>query len=237
MNTFKINKITLNNLLTFLTITYITLPIIIFIIFWCNIYISIPLSILLLLFSKKIYYEINSSNIQIFNKNTIPYWIFVIAIIFIIVFYSGIGGFSYQTNDFWARNALYYDLKNYNWPVIYDLSQQSEYVKKIVGEGKVSLVYYFTWWLVPSLFSKLFFPNNELLSNILLFLHAYLGCLLIIYNLTKIINKTTIVIPIVFIFFSGIDLVGMFFSSIITISSINDLNSVLKMLYQTYLSS
>lgn len=227
MNTLKINKITLNNFLIFSTIIYIILPIIIFIVFWCKIYISIPLSILLLLFSKKIYYEINSLDVQIFDKKSIPYWIFVIIFGFIMIYYTGIGGFSYQYYDHWARNAIYYDLRKYDWPVIYDLSKQSEYIKNIVGESKVSLVYYFTWWLVPSLFSKLLFPNNEFLSNVLLFLHAYWGYLLIIYNLTKITNKTTIIIPIVFILFSGMDLIGIFTSSIINNFSINNLNSTI----------
>ena len=73
------------------------------------------------------------------------------------VILSGIGSFLYQNSDFTHRNPIYHDLCNYNWPVLYNLSQSSVHA---------ALSYYFSWWLPPALIAKIFalgYTGQELL--------------------------------------------------------------------------
>ena len=55
---------------------------------------------------------------------------------------SGIGGFFYQNDDFYGRNAIFHDLLNYHWPVHFP---GTEY----------ALTYYIGYWMVPSLLGKI----------------------------------------------------------------------------------
>lgn len=56
--------------------------------------------------------------------------------------FSGVGGFSQQTSDFWAHNAKYYDLYKNPWPNYFPVIDRYS-------------CYYFGYFLVPALLSKL----------------------------------------------------------------------------------
>ena len=120
---------------------------------------------------------------------------------------SGIGCFMYQNWDFIARNPIYRDLCDYEWPIVYDLSQQSDAVKAITGSDTVAFSYYLTYWLPPALLSKIF-VLNELGRNVILYFYTVLGVFLITYNLCRYFKKTSYIILAIFIFFSGMDIVG-----------------------------
>lgn len=126
--------------------------------------------------------------------------------ILILLFLSitGHGGFIAAAGiDIPWRNAMYYDIIRYPWPVIYDYSDSA-------------LVYYITYWLVPAGISKLF-GLNEFGSNIVLFIWTYIGLLIFIDLLCDVLkakrNQSTLVC-LLFLGWSGINVIGMLFKSI-----------------------
>lgn len=115
----------------------------------------------------------------------------------------GHGGFVAAAGfDIPWRNAMYYDLIRYPWPVIYDYSDSA-------------LVYYITYWLVPAGISKLF-GLNEFWSNVVLFFWTYIG-LLVLFDLLcdvlKVKHNQLTLVCLLFLGWSGINVIGMLFKS------------------------
>ena len=144
-----------DKIFVFLGLTYLFLPILVFFNTFLNLW-GILFSIVFVYFFFKLYLSLIKKKINLFDKKTIVYWIIAIVLIMAWVYLSGIGGFAYQNDDFWARNAIYRDLINYDWPVIYDLSLEPDYVINLLGTDKVAFSYYYIFWLPIALFSKIF---------------------------------------------------------------------------------
>ena len=166
----------------------IVFPTIIFFIGFTKLYISIPMSILSLYLSYKYIKNYKKST----YKSSKKYWIIVCIVLFIWLFYSGIGGFSYQNVvDFHVRNAMLRDLINYNWPVIYK---------------KYGLVYYLSFFLPSALVGKIF---GFKIATKFLFIYSYIFLICIFYLINRYLKKDSYVTLIIFILFSGLDALGM----------------------------
>ena len=181
---------------------YSVLPIVLFIFGWTKITYAILAVGIVCLIAAKLVNEFNVEG-ELFTSN-ISYAFIATIIICIWVYLSGIGGYGYQNKDFWARNPIYHDLIKCRWPVVYDLSAQSEFVKSITGTGKVAFSYYYTWWLVPAALSKIL-GGNVIVSGIILYLWAVLGLLILLAQINRIIGRTSYLSLLVLIFFSGMD--------------------------------
>ena len=144
-----------DKIFVFLGLTYLFLPILVFFNTFLNLW-GILFSIVFVYFFFKLYLSLIKKKINLFDKKTLVYWIIAIVLIMAWVYLSGIGGFAYQNDDFWARNAIYRDLINYDWPVIYDLSLEPDYVINLLGTDKVAFSYYYIFWLPIALISKIF---------------------------------------------------------------------------------
>lgn len=142
-----------------------------------------------------------NNNISVKAKN-----IYIFGFIAIIwCFLAGIGYFYYQSFDYHFRNAVFRDLINYEWPVFYD-------------KADTPLVYYMSFWLVPAFITKLFSffmydkDNLFLIGNVFLYIYAVIGVILIFSQLviaTKADTNDKILATILlFIFFSGLDIIG-----------------------------
>ncbi|MBQ8540662.1 MAG: hypothetical protein IJ435_04215 [Clostridia bacterium] len=118
-----------------------------------------------------------------------------VALIVIMVLLSGIGNVMWQNNDHATRNTLFDVLVNYSWPPTYITDAGNE----------VGLVYYIGFWLPSALFGKLTTLGAGYIFQII---WAALG-LLILWYLLCIIHKKIVIYPLViFLFFSGMDLLG-----------------------------
>ncbi len=199
-------KLNFENIVIIFGISYLILPICIFFLGWLNIFLGIILSLLFVCFGYRIYSILKVEDNKLIKKKNLIYWIISIFLICIWVYFSGIGGFSYQNDDFWARNAIFRDLINYDWPVIYDLSIEPEYVTNLLGTGKVAFSYYYIFWLPVALVSKLF-GLSWTISNYLLYVYVVLGLLLSLYFINRKFKKCSYVALILFICFSGLDVV------------------------------
>lgn len=119
--------------------------------------------------------------------------------------FGGQGGFWYQSSDWDIRNAIFRDLVNCDWPVIYENKSSA-------------LCYYVGHWLVPAVIAKpfLFFGQDFawIVASIALLCWTWAGTLLIFLGLIAFVsNKFSVnpwIIVLFFVFFSGLDIVGVF---------------------------
>lgn len=195
-----------DNFVIFLSTLYITLPVVIFFLGWLKTPLAIFICIPFLFFLYKIKRDLSCESIKLFRRATLKYWIFTTILCALWVGLSGIGGFSYQNYDHFSRNAVFRDLCNCPWPIFYDLSKESEIVQQTLGDNRVALVYYFSWWLPVSGLSRLF-HLKDLGRNLFLYLWALLGILLIIYCINRYLKKCSYLVPIILICFSGLDMI------------------------------
>ena len=199
---------------------YLITPIIIFVIGWTKPIFSIPITICLIIILKLLHNQVKNETENIIEfKKIIPIFI----IILLICITSGHGGLFYQSSDWDARNAIFRDLVQQDWPVYYEKSNSA-------------LTYYIGQWMVPSVFGKIVIVIANVISsivpniftsimkklslefafqvgNIVLLLWNSFGVLIAILWIIKILKlekKKDIYLAIfVFLFFSGLDVVGM----------------------------
>ena len=185
------------------SIMYLVVPILFFFLGWLRLGIGLFLSSLLLLassfFLKKVKDIVKNDD----EINLSKEYFASLVILFLFLLCTGNTGFigSWGTDIPW-RNAIYHDLIRQSWPVIYEYSQSM-------------LCYYMIFWLVPAEISALL-QLNELGSNIVLLLWMYVGLVLIFFllcSILKVQKEQLLFITVVFLFFSGINTVGMIFKS------------------------
>ena len=102
-----------------LSFFYIGFPVIIFLLNWIHLWYSIPLIIYLGWYLLK-----NWENETIKEVETVDnsyYFFGGLLLIFIWIWFSGIGGLSYQNGDYQKHNAILNDLINIDWPVRYEV--------------------------------------------------------------------------------------------------------------------
>ena len=190
---------------------YIICPIIIFLLFWTKLPIALAGSALLILLA--VYLTSKAEiNLEVSILNNKKFWLTVLAVIALWALFSGLGGFSYQTEDFRGRNPMFRDLCNYGWPVYYDLSNVPDIMKQYTNDSlSAEYVYYFAWWLPVAFCSKILFRLTgnpgivQPLSDIMLYLWTVLGLFLIFYCLVQILKKYSYWILSSFILFGGFD--------------------------------
>ena len=121
-------------------------------------------------------------------------------------FLSGIGGFFYQNEDFYGRNAIFHDLLNYSWPV------------RFPGTD-FALTYYIGFWILPALLGKMtaaLFGARILWEAANAFLFAetvwflFLIFLLLLFLLRVGTAGKASLLLLFFVLFSGMDGLGAF---------------------------
>lgn len=173
-----------------LGIGLIVIPIMIFCITYLNIFISIPSVVLLSFFWFKLHKSFEYKKYSITLKNILKI-IPLFILILLWVKYSGIGGFSYQNGDFWARNSVFSDLVNYKWPIIF--------------ENGNAFCYYFAYWIPAAFVGKIFGMG---IANIFLYFFTIIYVTTIVYLLQRITKKNVYLVFSVLVLFSGLDIVG-----------------------------
>ncbi len=196
-------------------IGYITLPIAIFCFGWLKLPLAFVCTAFLAYFAWKQFSTLTEDAdwldfVQKADKTCsgkAVFWIAVCLLSALWVYLSGIGDFCFQNFDFRHRNAIFRDLAEQPWPVLIDLGKESDIVREICGSGTVALSYYFSWWLPPALVSKIFHLGDDA-RNLVLYAWAVLGIVEVMYLLCRKLRKCLWWIPVVFIGFSGLDIVG-----------------------------
>ena len=185
---------------------YIVLPVMCFLLLYMNSWIGLLLFIVccitfIMLFRRS---DCEGGEIQIRGK----YVLVLVLTAVVWTYLGGQGNLYYQSDDWHFRNAIYRDLLYRDWPVIYP-------------EFHKSMVYYIGHWLPPAVLAKgvgIFNPflyDTECMfriGNIFLWIWTAVGifiveCLLVTY--TEASEKMVLLIPLILVFFSGLDIVGV----------------------------
>lgn len=205
-----LKNITFDKTLIFISVLYVTLPIVLFAFGWLKLPLAILILSVFIFFVYKLQNNIiNGTEINLFNKENKRYWGWVILICFIWVYMSGVGSMVYQNTDHFVRNPIYRDLASLSWPLTYDLSQESEIVQYLCGSGTVAFSYYLSWWLPPAGLSKLLGLGDSA-RFFVLYLWCVLGIFLVIYLINRKLGKCTWLVPVILIIFSGLDVIPWF---------------------------
>ncbi len=173
---------------------YLLIPFLIFCLGFLKVVYSIPIALVFLWLIIRDWKKKAQENQNIhLSRCTLVYTTLAIML---WVALSGIGGFAFQNTDFHIRNAIFHDLINYDWPVIYHtgLDPNTAY----------SLVYYIGYWLPTALIGKLY---GWQIANICLYLWTIIGILLVFLLLSEKIFRPGYLLFLL-IFFSGMDGLG-----------------------------
>lgn len=209
-----------------LAYTLLFLPFSIFVIGWLKPVISIPVMVLILILSLRLYKH-ESVNNQ-FCKISWKAFCAVIICALLMTWLGGGGGFFPQSYDLFMRNAIYRDLILEKWPVFYE-------------ETNRALVYYFGFWLIPASVCKIFLPVTTeygiwLIARCILFMYMFLYILVImlmliitITRITKNIfleNRKILIICFIFFIWGNLSIIGVPFSEILN-SSYSSMEAIL----------
>lgn len=135
-----------------------------------------------------------TSNLFQFKQNVLP---IVVCVVFLIIWVvvSGAGGIGRQTMDYNKHDALMSDLVNRSWPVQYNS-----------GSDTKPLVYYVAYYLPAAAVGKA--VKSVEFTQIAMLLWTTFGILFVFYWLCRITRGPKISLVIMFIFFSGMDIIG-----------------------------
>ena len=184
-----------SNIFTMLGYLYISIPIMIFFIGWCNPVTAIigTLVILISLFyafknAPKLWIPKDKKQILFLSS------LFVIALIW--VYLSGIGALVFQNSDHNVRNPIFEMLVTESWPVEH-------------ANQPAILAYYIAFWLPSAVVGKIF--NSIQIGYYFQILWASIGIFLFFYYVIAGLRRKNYIPIVLFIFFSGLDIIGTIF--------------------------
>ncbi len=139
---------------------------------------------------------------QLFSgKTVLPVFFFTL----LWTYLGGMNGYFFQTSDWDCRNAIYFDLIQYPWPVIYPQSGGA-------------LVYYIGHWLPPAALARGILKLTGsaeaglFTGRMLLWLWSSIGLTITILMLFRLLKaadtKKKVMAVLLFMFFSGLDILG-----------------------------
>lgn len=191
-----------------LTYLYLALPLLFFLMTWLDSGWAFLFTLMYGIAFYKAHKTISEQNNH-FVSNGVLRGLAVLSLVW--CFFAGIGYFYYQSFDYHFRNAVFRDLINYDWPVMYD-------------KANTPLVYYMAFWLPVAGVCKLMIPIIQnanqvfMIGNVLLLFYAAFGVWLIFAHLIKAScaenKKQAFMTAAVFMLFSGLDIIGYQFFQI-----------------------
>ena len=120
--------------------------------------------------------------------------LFLLLVLLVWLGFSGTGAFSFQRSDWLKHESILKDLIEYSWPVIYDLYAYP-----------VPIVYYVAYYLPAAVVGKLGGWNA---AQVTLFIWSYIGLILSVLWFSVLARKLSFWMVLLFILFSGLDVVG-----------------------------
>ena len=193
-------------------ILYIAIPVFIFLVGWTRPAVFIPVGAIFLV---SLYFLLRNRPEEIafhIGKKQIFLFAGCILILAAWLYFSGIGGFSFQNSDYTYRNAIFRDLIDKNWPVTYTFETSD--ATSLPGVNALPqhamMVYYIAFWLPASLAGKLIGWYG---ANVFLFFWTLAGLILVVYFLFRTLRRISIRSVLILIFFSGLDVLGYLWAS------------------------
>lgn len=193
------------NYILILSLSYLYLPLLIFLLSWIKIWMAVVCVFASGLSVYGLYKDFRKSNSIIELRLSV-------AILFLFVLVSegillGWGGWFPQAYDWIKHNGVLNDLVNYSWPVYYKSAANPSMLTYNIGN-----------YLAPALLGKLF--HSFKVAQFGLFLWLELGLVLVILNLMRVCKANTVVrqltMIVVFVFFNGCLLLDQHFYDVIS---------------------
>jgi hypothetical protein len=128
------------------------------------------------------------------NSLNLKHILLVIVVSFLFISVSGVGGIGYQDPDWIKHNIIFKDLIDQPWPVVHQYEGQ-----------QIALVYNIAYYLPAALMGKIV---GWVAANITLYIWTFLGLLLVMFWFLVLGRRVGITALILFLFFSGIDIIG-----------------------------
>ena len=181
-----------SKLLVQLAYLYVILPVVIFVVGWCNLPTACIGGIIILI---SLYFTCKNAPAlwQAQNSAQKRMLLFIVLISLVWVYLSGIGALAFQNTDHNTRNPIFEILVQNPWPVVFK-------------NPPVILTYYIGFWLPSALIGKLF--HSIILGFSLQIVWATLGIFLFFYLLLAALKHKSYWPVLLFIFFSGLDAIG-----------------------------
>ncbi len=186
----------------------LALPSVIFVIGFLKWYIGIPVALLLAVayfFAVHDTKKEDDRTIQL----SIPSLLLLFGVVVLWCYFAGLGNLYSQSDDWAARNAIFRDLIRFDWPVVY-------------GTKNAALVYYIGYWLPAALLGKSTFlltgrlPIAWTVGNMALWAWSavcvFIVLLLVLVYMRTASKKQMWLIVLIFIFFSGVDILGTLYN-------------------------
>ena len=183
------------------TYVYLGLPYVVFFAGWIRQPYALLLIIMLLAGLSKLFQTQRSPGADIdqggdFSAADAAKFLIPVAAVMLI---AGVGGWGFQYGDWAKHNSIFRDLVNESWPVFYDL-----------GNHQVMLTYYMAHQLPAALAGKLF---GWQAANHVLFIYTFFGLCLSALWIRLLTGIRWWWLFIVFLAFSGMDVIGQIVST------------------------
>lgn len=196
----------------YLGILYLVLPFLIFIGGWTKLYISVPAILVVIFCTWKVCKDIPELWMPAWNRDNFIKILFIIGVLAIWVYYSGIGKFVFQNTDHTARNRIFDMLVQYEWPI-----KSNKLLTNLEGQtGRYGMIYYIGFWLPSAIIGKLF---GLRIGYYFQAVWALLGLVLIYYLMCSRWKQIKVWPVFVLIFFSGLDIVGAYITNMDYVNS------------------
>lgn len=168
---------------------YLYIPLALFLYAWVNLWYSVPLIVALGILPLTLCREVNSNSVT-FTRRQIR---ITAGVLLAWVILSGIGGFVWQNRwDHLFRNAVFNDLVNRAWPVV---------------DGQNVLTYYIGYWLPSAAVAKI--AGYMWIGRLCQLVYGFIGIMLAFLLTIEKVGHMKLRYLIPFIFFSGLDVVGL----------------------------
>ena len=199
-------------LLCILLVAYLVLPFLIFVGGWMKLYIAIPVILIVVFCGWRVCEEMPELWMPEWTRDNIIKALFIVGVFAIWVYYSGIGKFVFQNADHATRNGIFNILVEYDWPIVNG---------KILPENqnlmnKTGMIYYIGFWLPAALIGKVAGLRAGYYAQAV---WALMGIVLTYFMICHYFRKLKIWPVLVFIFFSGLDIVGVYLTSMDIVNS------------------
>ena len=152
---------------------YLLIPVILFCMGWLNVIATIVVCLIIVAGFISIWRCLPLKDMFEFRKLD---FLFMLVALGLWIWLSGVGGYAFQNWDHHSRNAVFRDLINYPWPVVYHF--QPSVSSQFGIPSTLIMSYYFGFWLSSALIGKIWGWGA---ANFVLFLWTYVGIVYLLY--------------------------------------------------------
>ncbi len=178
---------------------YIVFPFLLFTSLWLNTIAAIVFSGIILVSFVFAVRLIDPEQFILISRKTV-FWTLVTVLG--LIFFSGIGTYTYQNDDHLYRNGMFRDLVNYPWPVMYKVEGFGDHFL----EGKTTMMTYYLGYYLPAALVGKWFGFEA--GKFALYLWSVLGMLLALYFTGKFLKKFNYKVVLLFLSWGSLFFIG-----------------------------